>query len=87
MKSDFLGNSLGVGDIVLTCFGNGWSQIQDIYEYCEIIRFTDKAVIVDRLNIKREKTKQKRVPANHLIKVDSKHYTMYILKKQGKKSV
>lgn len=78
---DFFGHELSIGDTVITSFGNGWNQDRDIYEYCEIVRFTDKAVIVDRLKIKRENDKQKRVPAHHLIKVDAAQHTMYILKK------
>ena len=79
---DFFNNELAVGDTVLTCFGNGWDPTRDIYEYCEIVRFTEKAVIVNRLKIKRKENKQKRVLARTLIKVDPAHYTMYILKKQ-----
>lgn len=78
---DFLGNDLQVGDTVLTSFGNSWAS-DDIFEYCIIVRFTNKAVIVERLKIKNTKAKEKRVPAHHLIKVDAAHYTMYILKKQ-----
>lgn len=78
---DFFGAELSVGDTVITSFGNGWNQDLDIYEYCEIIRFTEKAVVVIRLKIKTKFGKQKRVPAHHLIKVDPAHYTMYILKK------
>lgn len=77
---DFFGNNLSVGDTVITSFGNGWNQDLDIYEYCEIIRFTEKAVIVNRLKLKRKK-ESKRVLAHHLIKVDPAHYTMYVLKK------
>ena len=76
---DFLGNDLAVGDTVIANFVRSWGN--DIFEYCTVVRFTEKAVIVDRLNIKTEKSKQKRVPAHHLIKVDPAHYTMYILKK------
>ena len=79
---DFLGNDLSIGDTVIISFGNGWNQDQDIYEYCEIERFTEKAVVVNRLKLKKSSSKEtRRVPAHHLIKVDPAHYTMYILKK------
>lgn len=79
---DFFGRDLAVDDIVITSFGNGWNQSRDIYEYCKIERFTEKAVFVDRLNLKENsKARNKRVPAHHLIKIDPEHYTMYILKK------
>lgn len=78
---DFFENDLAVGDIVVTPFTTSWGK--DIYEYCKVERFTEKAVIVNRLKLKEaSKAKTKRVPAHHLIKVDSAHYTMYILKKQ-----
>ena len=80
---DFFGHELSIGDTVITSCGNGWNQDRDIYEYCEIVRFTDKAVVVNRLKLKKNSSKEtRRVPAHHLIKVDPAHYTMYILKKQ-----
>ena len=78
---DFFGNNLAVGDTVVTPFITSWEK--DIYEYCKIERFTEKAAVVNRLKLKEDsKARTKRVPTHHLIKVDPAHYTMYILKKQ-----
>ena len=78
---DFFENDLSVGDIVVTAFSTAWGN-GDLYEYCEVERFTEKAVVVSRLKLKKSSSKEtRRVPAHHLIKVDPAHYTMYILKK------
>jgi hypothetical protein len=77
---DFFGNDLSVGDIVIASFGSPWGD-KDVYEYCEIERFTNKAVIVNRLKLK-PKNETRRMYAHHLIKIDPAQYTMYILKKQ-----
>lgn len=78
---DFFENDLSIGDIVITAFSKPWSN-EDLYEYCEVERFTEKAVVVNRLKLKKSSSKEtRRVPAHHLIKIDPAHYTMYILKK------
>ena len=78
---DFLEQDLAVGDFVITSFGKPWNA-GDIFEYCKIVRFTEKAVIVERLKIIQKNNKQKRVISAHLIKVDPAQHTMYTLKKQ-----
>ena len=83
MKTDFLGNRLEVGDIVLIKS----TGFFDSFEFCEIVSFTEKNVLVERKNIKRARHKNKRIPAHQTIKVDRKYYTMYLLKKQGDKPV
>ena len=86
MHTDFLGNTLSVGDIVVTSFSQPWGN-SDLYEYCKVERFTQKAVIINRLKLKEDsRARTKRVSAHHLIKVDPAHYTMYILK-QSKENV
>ena len=78
----FFGVELSVGDTVIASFGSPWGD-KDVYEYCEIERFTNKAVIINRLKLKlKSKNESRRMYAHHLIKVDPAQYTMYILKKQ-----
>jgi hypothetical protein len=81
VMQDFFGVELSVGDIVISSFGSSWSNA-DVFEYCTVLRFTEKAVVVNQLKIKTKHGKQSRKPANQLIKVDPAQYTMYILKKQ-----
>ena len=84
-KFDFLGNSLSVGDTVLYTVGNTLTN-HDVFDYGVVERFTEKAVIITRANIKREKYKERRLYSHQVIKVDPGHYTMHILKQQKENS-